>query len=899
MREFAGATELFDVIVELCRRPRVGDRWSEPRDTNGRGLPMLCLVRGKDRADVLKTISEKLRARYPSDLRRSYQVLSCSADPANASLEPTESVARVRGILEKASSGFVRNPDVRGPRLRFERLHLLLWLMEQSVDTDERHPDRTLRLRLQRHGLTERLGHWLQRADQESGSDTWWWRAALWFLRLLTVVTFQVAVTGRVPVLSGHYRWFLRQPYLAPGLSGTFVRFASRLTENERENEDQDSVRLLLVHAFLEDLRRAYRLRFWQVWRRRETVYPVLLIDNVDAGNGGFALLESINTVRNQTGLFDPLLVIAAGVKVPPDAGANDPARPRDAAAAAGTAYGHWRTALLSDQRRRRGTAWFLPIRIPEPEKDPERTEDEWRPVGVFARRVRPAWWLSRWIRIGVPAIVVALAAGTALWWQDAQWDRHCGSRNRDLIWTGSECAGISDGSFSFLPSDDAFRKVEAVIADQNRRAEEQHRINPGRPFITIIVLEGFTAPAGDASVSAGPRKSIEGVAVAQARQLSGPASTPLVKVLLANAGKQLDQGHRLVEPLRALLRRDPTVVGVVGLDQSRGTVLTLIHELSRMGVPMVSSTLSADTLAQSSPLYFQVAPSNRREAQVAAAFADRVVREENRPRTVRIYYSSDADDIYSSNLYQDAREEFEALGFAVKSVAFAPPGIAGQLNAGAAGRDICGDYRGVTFFAARGADFEEFISGAEGCGGNDSLLIGDDDIANHVADDAMRTRTRAIPYYYLSFANDAIGAGAAQDYYEPWNTLFASQPPDSGPPSDPYGPLAYDATQVLITAATYLHDSQPPIPLSTGAVWREITAIHTPHQDDGQPSKALEGVTGTIDYGGDIARNVPLNKPITVVHVMSGEVVPDFRGYCGPPDPEQRSEDWCPQTDE
>lgn len=892
MQEFAGASTLFAVIDQLCLRSRVGDRWQEqswPRDPGRRGLPVVRLVRDPVHADVLGAISGNLKSQYPSDLRRCYLDLSDPKSSANAG--PAGSAARVHGILKDARREFVRNPDVRGPRLRFERLALLQWLMDLTVDPNDHHPDRTMRLLLREHSLANRLGHWIRLADEQTAPDTWWWRASLWLLRLLTTAAFRVAVTGRVPVLSGRYRWFLRQPFLAPGLSGTFVRFATRLTAAEWQNEDQESVQLLLTHAFLEDLRRAYRLRFWQVWRRRETVYPVLLVDNADDDNGGLALLESINAVRNQTGLFDPLLVIAA--RVPTEAETAKTYSFPYVASNAVDAHKDWRSALRRDQRQRRETAWFLTIRIP-PEK---QSENAWSPINTFPRRVRPAWWLSRWIRIGVPVVVIALAAGTALWWRDAQWERHCGSRNRDVIWTGSECVGISDGSFSFLPSDEAFRKAEVVIADQNRRAEELHRSNPGRPFITIVVIEGFTAPAGEPSVSAGPRASIEGVAVAQARQLNGPASTPLVKVLLANAGKQLSQGHRLVEPLRALLRRDPTVVGVVGLDQSRRSVLTLIHELSGMGVPMVSSTLSADTLAQSSPLYFQVAPSNRREAQVAAAFADRMVGAENRPRTVRIYYSSDADDIYSSNLNQDAREEFEALGFAVESFAFAPPGIIGQPNAGAAGRDICDRYRGVTFFAARGADFEEFISGAEGCGGKDSLLIGDDDVSNHVADDAMRTRTRAIPYYYLSFANTV--EGAAQDYYEPRNELFPAQPADSGPLSDPYGPLAYDATQVIITAATYLHDSQPPIPLSTGAIWREITAIHTPREDVGQPSKALEGVTGTIDYGGDIARNVPLNKPITTVHVVNGEVVPDFRGYCGPPESEQRSEDWCPQPDE
>jgi hypothetical protein len=67
----------------------------------------------------------------------------------------------------------------------------------------------------------------------------------------------------------------------------------------------------LLVNAFLEDLRRAYLLRPWHLLRRRRMTYPMLLLDNIAVDNGGYLLLRLVNDVRNQVGVFDPLLVVA------------------------------------------------------------------------------------------------------------------------------------------------------------------------------------------------------------------------------------------------------------------------------------------------------------------------------------------------------------------------------------------------------------------------------------------------------------------------------------------------------------------------------------------------------------------------------------------------------------
>ena len=112
----------------------------------------------------------------------------------------------------------------------------------------------------------------------------------LWLVRrAVPGVVFRAAVSGRVPVLGRHYNWFMRQQYLAPRQSVTFLGFAERLTAGWRDGEQPDQVNKLLLHAFLEDLRQAYRRRPWRPSDWRRTAYPALLLDTstpaTSAGN--------------------------------------------------------------------------------------------------------------------------------------------------------------------------------------------------------------------------------------------------------------------------------------------------------------------------------------------------------------------------------------------------------------------------------------------------------------------------------------------------------------------------------------------------------------------------------------------------------------------------------------
>ncbi len=931
---FDGADRVFKLIGALYQRPRFGDRprhldetdgkWGEPvdrRERSGRkGLPMVCLVRPDGHETLLRSIAKLLEAAKPDGVRHAYIPLEddSSTRCSSAELNPltTKDVERVREILRDARNKLVNSPKVRGSQLRFPLFTLIVWLMNQELKADDPNQDRSLLKEIQKLGINQRFHARLQTIDDKLPDDKWWWKVPLWILRMLTILTFRIAATGQASILSGQYRWFLIQPYLAPEMSGTFVRFAERLTKGEWKKEAPEYVARLLVNAFLEDIRRAYRLFPWQVWRKRRKTYPALLLDNITMTNGGYTVLRLINDVRNQGGRFDPLLVISASRDVPPDAG-RDPKRPRYDAANSQGGYRAWQNVLLADRRARRNNAWYLPIRIPGAPTERERHTTEQK-LGSFdgftvgRRESRPLWWVTRRARIGVP-IVVATIVVTALVVNDANWrDSHCHTANSSLNWTGSECIGVSDGSYDlFQPSDQSIRQVEQTILTQNRRAEKLHQEFPQRPYITLADVEALTSSTSTSAGLTAERESLEGFAVAQWRQLNkSTIFDPIVRILIANAGQAMRQGKLVGKQLGAMAAQNPSMVGVIGLDMSSQPTEDTITAFTDAGIPMVAATLSADNLADANPMYFQVAPQNRREAAVAEAFVhQRLTTSPMSSHLMRVYYSDDATDIYSTNLRQDVLETFQKNGFQVDARAFTPSNSGGaqpahqQLgdilvgNAAAAGRDTC-SYNGFVYFAGRGVpDFGDFISGAAQCDSK-AVVIGDDDVSRYVADQGAREQNRALPYYYVSFAlaPTANPQGPGQDFYVDLNSLFRFEQTTTGRSLDGHAALSYDAAQVMIVATEYLREDSVTIPVTPGSVWREITAIHTSPTGQPHANNFIEGVTGAIDYGGDITRHVPEDKPVAILRVEDGEVDPQLVGFCGRaanPSPSP----WCPTT--
>jgi hypothetical protein len=363
-----------------------------------------------------------------------------------------------------------------------------------------------------------------------------------------------------------------------------------------------------------------------------------------------------------------------------------------------------------------------------------------------------------------------------------------------------------------------------------------------------------------------------------------------------------MGRGQQVAQQLGGLAARDPSLVGVVGLDQTRQPTVDTINALANAGLPSIGAALSADSLTVNHPMYFQIAPQNTRESAVAAAFAGQLPA---LVRSVRVYYSDDAADVYSRNLRDDVLDAFHRQGFQAQAVAFTPspapgapvarPGDQVIGNAAAAGRDTC-SVNGLVYFAGRGLpDFADFLSGAKQCG-SQATVIADDDVTRYVADADAREQNRALPFYYQSFAlaPNTVLQGAAAEFYGELDNLFRFENGrTTGRSFDGYAALTFDATRTFITAAEYLRESNGSIPVTPGSVWREITAIH--NSQSGPPDNAMVGATGKIDFGGDIARHVPLDKPVAILRVTGGEVEAKPVGLCGN-DPSFRPQSsWCP----
>src|SRR5881227_1109453 len=73
---FLGADALAKLLGALCLRPRLGDRprkldehgeWADYQDERSerRGLPMVCLVRPPESADVLTAVADRLKNAKP------------------------------------------------------------------------------------------------------------------------------------------------------------------------------------------------------------------------------------------------------------------------------------------------------------------------------------------------------------------------------------------------------------------------------------------------------------------------------------------------------------------------------------------------------------------------------------------------------------------------------------------------------------------------------------------------------------------------------------------------------------------------------------------------------------------------------------------------------------------
>ncbi|WFF06224.1 hypothetical protein O7622_24695 [Micromonospora sp. WMMD1076] len=861
----AGGPELLTLLARLLRRPRRGDR----------RLPLLWLVRpagdGAVAALLRRFAARRAGRRVP------HVVLDLTGRPAG------DDVAAVLRELHRQLSV----EAFGAPRLRFRHYPLADWLMHQTlaVDLDAADSGRTALVRRLRDWRGRRTGE-----DPQVGGDSGLGTALhvlLWLLwRAVPSVVFRIAVSGRVPLVGRQYRWFMRQQYLAPRQSVTFLGFAERLTAGWRDGEHPAQVEKLLLHAFLEDLRLAYRRRFWRPGDWRRTAYPVLVLDGARPDNVGHTLVRLVDEVRNETGRNDPLLVVAVAADPPPEPAASRPL------AEAEEAYEEWAEALPENRRLRRPGAWLMLLEADDRDVDV--------PVGGVPPALvapDPPWWARRFLPA---AVALTLVAGLGVW-AHGRWAPDCRPWPTDRVavrLVGGECVGYSDTAgqvFNSEPGQDRLRAVQRRIFAQNRAAEEVwRRSEHRRPYLTLVYLGSLTGnrTRTDEESYVSEREELEGMATAQYALLQESAAADdaaLLHIVVANAGRQMRHADDAVRMLEGLARDDPTVLGVVGLVDSRTSTAAALRELNRVGLPVLAPTLSADRMDANSSLYLAMSAPNRDQARMVEAYARQVLR----VGEAHVYWttgegSSLADDLYVATLVDGLRERF---GDRIT-----------RLDEWRSGRRLtqeCG-YPGMLFFAGRWSEFDGFMRALKECGANPPRhLVADDSVNRYMANPGLRASAPGnLPVTYVSKAALATCASlrAAQAGRDDARGSFLTwigadgllDPPrcraGTGPPVGERVSLAYDATMMTVRAleslAARLRHAD------TGRRWepRSVNPVGV-HAEVLRQNAAggYPGVSGLIRYAPDsgepVAKRLAL---LTVAKVPDVDAAPVEVFHCG-----------------
>ncbi|MFC6091309.1 ABC transporter substrate-binding protein [Saccharothrix lopnurensis] len=732
---FQGLHALLDVIRDLVDRPRWS--WRKPQEGEYRGdrpLPILSLI-GTAPGDVPGALA--LRLNQPERDKIAHVVVDASEPPAGATGSLLPLLDEVHQLLERDNKG-------TGGRLRFQHYRLAAWLTRQTIEPADGRDARAASLAV--------LRTWYEKDRPrtmagEDGGLPWW-------ARLLVVVggplpfwlwRHRWPIVGRVP------RWFMRQPFMVPLHSTTFVGFAERLTTNRRGTEDPEQIRKVLVHAFLRDLRLAYRPRGPRPRRWRRTAYVVLVLDNVT--DQGWELLRLVNDVRNEKGDLDPLLVVARSDAPPSWKSPRGTPLVRDVQ----SVVDRWYRMLPTLRQRQEGEARFVFARLPDPTDEPSDADREaWPKIRSLPPRA-PAWLARRGVALAVTALLVAVPVLAASAWAVHRWAADClpsPSSGAVAVWDGGlgQCVGYSDNSDLVFGSDRRLRLAQLAVFEQNAIARDLHEANRERPLVSIVYFSGLTHPEADPGTDHSVAEELEGLLIRQQQHNRKEQTEPLLRVVVANGGNTMAAAARIVRDLlEPLLRDDPTVLGVIGMDRTVPETETAIALLGHLGTAVVSMVLTGERLDEVSPLYFQLPPGNRVQARAVVEYAH------GTSRQLTVYHPP-ADDAYIGTLVE---ETTAAVRERAPALAERPP-VAWERSPDEV--DVrCG--RGeIAFYAGREDQFAAFLNRVVSlCGREESpTVVGDDSVIRFVAQQESRDQyeLNGLPVSWVDMGGRVVAAG-------------------------------------------------------------------------------------------------------------------------------------------
>ncbi|MEV0822082.1 hypothetical protein [Nonomuraea rubra] len=837
-------------------------------------------------------------------------------------LAMSETLLRVARTLSSTGPG-------KEPQLRFPLFHQVHWMLGMQLPGDTPQAVRELVARetrrrrlqlrpsseLEHRGLLKNL-----RAYFEGPLSAWAAAAALVSQALaeqLSPVIGLVAVCAALVLAVVHvlllsrswagwrrYRWFTRQPYLMPESSKTrpqsfreFVelvlkaRHKAEVPASLSEMSDRgqreprrecDEIELLLVNAFLEDLRQGYersRRTFWRraAWTR--TVYPVLLVDTAGEADVNARLLRRVEQVRRQIPQSDPLFVIhiaAAECGDPIGRAGTAPAAYAEVSGAE-RLWTEWNRSLRAS--RAVGDVRHLGIRL---KREDARAADAVARSIPLEQPPRPPLLANRWLlRAAILLLFLGPAAVLAREWQSS-----CGKG----VWKAptGECVGITSGDVSF---DERFAEVVNAIEDNNGKIERS-----GRPYTTIVYVGALsTQPSSAAEDLADAQGELTGIAIRQGELLeSADQSIVQLRVLIANAGNGFRFGEQVADRILELARDDASIAGAIGFGESRDGANAAINRLSSIFLPMLGTAATYDDFGKDgkgrpSLSYFPLSPTNSEVADVSARWArsgalaapaDDGLPHKRPARTAAVFVDADSSDLYSSDIGRRFMKRFGELGGKATLVEYDDAGDAGEELKKLCKRDA--EQPDLVFYSGRSTQFGTFVDRISSSPCEGLLVLAGDAVSQYVDGNAARiAMIGKIKLYYTPLATEK--AWPPGDIRRPaafYDALWRrTGPPDDGgvKPSPTYAVLAYDAARAMMDAAqsTYRLQHDPGGDGRGPAVDRGGLLAAFGRLDE------IDGASGLISFEQDPSGNRAVDRPLLLATVSTSGGI-EVVGQCG-----------------
>lgn len=873
---FVGAPKMLRELDRMIRRPWLW--WRSPL------LPLLYLVVPPRQDSPLIGIGDRLR--------RGTRIVCSRIDSRN--YRPDGAETTVNDLLSSVVAD-LSTTRRRVSRMRFPHYSLVFWLQtltsagsvppDQVEDRLNEELERFIRNR-------SRLSNVVTEATIDLADEFPWYvqKPVRWFWSLGMIVM--------------RWRWhpvrWLAKHALGEKYGGSFKVLSQEFIAHPRGMGDAHRISRaeidgLLVDAFLEDIRRAYR--WWTILGtgRRRTSYPVLLIDDARSGSPSLRLLKLINSSRNATcrqvgkqpdpDRADHLLVIARGNSE----GLNDLIADHTISsgaevfevANARTAFREWENRLreLAPDR-----SWILPLRVPANADQPGDRD-------TLAELPLPAGRMPI-MTLLIPLILVCAAAfmgystysvhcGTQFW--DSQLEREPLDENR------SQCVGLAPPEYRFFEDLSDVKGLDSATAQQLASVEEDiHRMNhdaeQNDDHLTVVYLSVLTST--DPASYVVELEQLRGIAIAQNEQ-DKPERRP-VRVLLANAGYNMDYGEEAAENIVAAAKRDTSIVAVIGLTYSWTGTQQAMATLGENNLPTIGTSVSATNLATSTTTYYhQVSPTNQREAQVAALRAKQLG-----ASTATVEYSGDSRDIFSTDLKDQVVAEFQKQKITVTPQAYHVDADGMLADANDLGSSACNTkpQNGVVFFAGRADQLPNFLMAMRvTCQGDYPTVIADDSSAKFVRAGGLHSFPGLLFEYFsfgssLAFGPDCQKVADTISFFGSYRDMFQETCIKN---QDSYAMLGYDALFLFTQAAQNTESSHP----NGDQILAGLDRIDKNH--------SVRGASGIIYFSRqNDSESVPYHKTILLLQA-TGDSKPKLSLLCGQIDHVEQdpTENDCQQT--